>query len=46
MTIGICEACGTPIFNAAPEDVLCDFCMQLCLLEMQRDEPDLGDDCE
>ncbi len=48
MKVRCCEACGNPIWDADPTDILCDLCMQVIdeqtelLLEMQYFE-DLGD---
>jgi len=49
MKVRCCEACGNPIWDADPTDILCDLCMQVIdeqtelLLEMQYFE-DLGDE--
>jgi hypothetical protein len=50
MTIRDCEACGAPIFDAEPDDLLCDLCSKVIdtqtdlLLEMRFFDP--GPDCE
>jgi hypothetical protein len=49
MTVRDCEACGTPIFDAEPDDLLCALFAKVIdtqtdlLLEMQHFE-DLGDE--